>query len=1189
MYKHMTDSIKESNNKRFVSTADKNKYDEYGNRFIRKEETFNKSEFDSIADNISVKYQDFNSDIVSVKNTKFGNVGSLEILGNTIQKVENISVNPEMEIGSIDISVGTNIDNDSCVRTRDFISVSLFDNVSCTDNDNIISANIFLYDENKNFIKTISGSTNKVRMPYGCAFIKISTISQSLLNLSINISRIELENILSVGNLLEDGTYGLNLISCGKNICDTSLVSGDIDLSTGYFINDVHTHAVSDSKIIVVPNRSYSLSVYDYIEYPQWIVVFLYDENNKLIKYIDNKNTSFKFETTDNTRYIKFKIQNNVNITSKIQIELDEASLYEPYMSSISSLNIPVELERVGEAIDRLYKRDDGVWCIEKNVSTIVLDGTEDWGYAAGDYSGLPFNKFELKIDAPYDINESNSYRFTGFCNRFTVVSGYKDLFNMNEHEMRMVYSIANKGVFFTFTPSINLIPKDNVSAWKKWVSENNIVVKYKSAVPEIIELPLDTQIYLNSFEEVTNIFVKNTNVRPILKGSIPTTIGGSISSLVEKANSIESRLSMIENIESGAKFKYVSDNGSVFIENTNQGTLDDIKIEGKTMINLLDDREYYASTGGGNSGKFTTTSGINTCTINVTEHLSDWIFINAGRVPTNLKNNTLYTIYFDKCDNVKNVLFANSSYTVIASTIPTVSNNMALIKTSSDFSDLIRDNEIIVYVDLERNVGVIRLSNMMIIEGDHTDKPLSYFKGLKSVGEGDESINILSRKEDGNLISIDNIREGNVNVTLSKDNGVITMVKSVNNDVFGAQVTIDVEPNTEYYIRLNNFKSTYPSTGKNIVIYSDKLYGTEISYIYSMEDYYKFNSLNHRKLVIGIYLSNLPENNTVSCEFIMSRCLDIYNKHISVEKSLMYKNSENIYENIDTLMSVFDAKDSIEKQVDGNWYYHKRCNKIILSSDNDWYKFTTSFDNDQVVAYYLKIQDNIPKYNIFENNVISDKFITVDPTKGTSSNSECLFMYGEGNIRWVVVKISKTTAPTLEDFKSWLINNPITIVYELKDKMVYNMAPVYIDTFNGDTFISVISNNVQPSISFTNNRYIGDVIDSLKERTRMLELTMIEKLTVFNKLMLENLYVSDSTSLRVVTYSDINQSINTVDLDIYALIYRNINSGISNYNRYEMENIIDFYTVIGKLNYTLAGKLLYMIEEQYSNIEPTE
>lgn len=90
MYKHMVGVIKETPEKRFISQADKDKYDNYS--FMKKEDTYTKEEIDSLSDQLIVSNLEYNGTPQVVNNqSKKGFIENFKIEGDTIQSSSNLA------------------------------------------------------------------------------------------------------------------------------------------------------------------------------------------------------------------------------------------------------------------------------------------------------------------------------------------------------------------------------------------------------------------------------------------------------------------------------------------------------------------------------------------------------------------------------------------------------------------------------------------------------------------------------------------------------------------------------------------------------------------------------------------------------------------------------------------------------------------------------------------------------------------------------------------------------------------------------------------------------------------------------------------------------------------------------------------------------------------------------------------
>ena len=115
--------------------------------------------------------------------------------------------------------------------------------------------------------------------------------------------------------------------------------------------------------------------------------VFLHDkqaEESYLFDFKqDDKQSPICFQRsyarTNDVSVVTSNRYTNVYVVENIQLEEGTvATPYEPYQEDKLTILSPVQLEKVGDVADRIIEKD-GVWGVEKNVETIVLDGSEGW------------------------------------------------------------------------------------------------------------------------------------------------------------------------------------------------------------------------------------------------------------------------------------------------------------------------------------------------------------------------------------------------------------------------------------------------------------------------------------------------------------------------------------------------------------------------------------------------------------------------------------------------------------------------------------------------------------------------------------------------------------------------------------------------------------------------------------------
>ena len=123
MYKHLAESIKENDNKQFISRAELDKYNAYETTCRRKTDTYTKSELQSFVDEFDNVTETVKDSCLIIPDTKKTFVSNIKISGKTIQNQNDLSdiqsVGDKLEDGRYEIPivcVGENLFNGKYVR-----------------------------------------------------------------------------------------------------------------------------------------------------------------------------------------------------------------------------------------------------------------------------------------------------------------------------------------------------------------------------------------------------------------------------------------------------------------------------------------------------------------------------------------------------------------------------------------------------------------------------------------------------------------------------------------------------------------------------------------------------------------------------------------------------------------------------------------------------------------------------------------------------------------------------------------------------------------------------------------------------------------------------------------------------------------------------------------------------------------
>lgn len=834
----------------------------------------------------------------------------------------------------------------------------------------------------------------------------------------------DLSDIQSVGTLREDGLYEMSILSCGKNLFDKSQKSV---LKTFISTSKVLTSNNNVELYIVKckPNTTYTISK----KAGKYFRLASVNTNPYANMVLDNivigdTSTTLNITTGATHRYLLLNFHDSANdtisiseIASSIQIEEGAvATTYEPYQVNKSSILLPCQLEKVGDIKDRLFRREDGVWCIEKNIGEVTLNGSENWTL----YGGNSSNTYAVNT-----LFNSAKPSTIVICDRFKSSNNvWQDL----ENNVGIYMSSSSNGLILRVLKST--LDTQNVAGVKSWLSQNPTLVKYQLATPQIIELPLNQQIQLNSYNGVTNIFTEDTVIEPTIKATVPKSLGASVNSLVNKTDILSNRIEKVETLQEGNELEISTDNGYVVCENTNNGQIEELKVEGKTLVNL---------------SKLTQTQIIPRLGIK----LYDLERVVAGQYYT-----IVYTIKTSTND-ITNIRIDHTTKTDFPITVGTHVAKFRL-------NDTISGNTKIYLQGTDSSS--ITVENVILLEGDHTQNPPSYFEGLKSVGDGTDKIEVLSRKEDGNL----NSNKSYIKGTLDNNSHV-----STNRGIYG-ELYIEVSPNTTYRVTA--------ITSATIETYKTMLCNASKNFIKVEWERTFTTPSNCRYVRVGIVTTTdatSDQANSFKMQLEEGTDTTTYKECIQNKKQILIQNSDRVYEK-PILRSTGSVSDTIEKHSDGKYYYHKRCGEVVLNGAESW-TFVPTYTDETYLTAYISL-DTLRQNTI----AISNNFTYI--TGGFEQLKENFCVSSTTQRFYFKILKSKLTSQDVTGFKTWLSQNPVTVVYQLVTEEVYECVNLDLDSYEGETSVIVDSGAISPKLTFKISSHIGNTINVLKDRINYLE-----------------------------------------------------------------------------------------------------
>lgn len=375
-----------------------------------------------------------------------------------------------------------------------------------------------------------------------------------------------LADIRSVGDKLEgQELYKTDVVSCGKNIFNGELELGGIFAATGE--DDISAESWRKTSFIRFEGANLTHSL-DEVGNKY---LFEYDNKFNFIRYTPTSDKTHTFSISSETKYVK--ITYDFIPTKDIQLEEGTvATPYEPYVEDKSTILSPVQLEKVGDVADRIVCKD-GVWGVEKNVETVVLNGSENW-----------------KLDTGATKHENNLFfasetTISNVINKYMCISDnfiFNDSYNSN---------VDKEGIYVTtmgYRIRINKskLSTQDVAGFKQWLQTNPTIVKFALNTPQFIPLPHDQQVKLRTFANKTNISFL-TEIEGTIKAQVPKSLGATVNTHTEQIRSLNNELNRVKKLEESTVSTVTTESDFTTVEATSNGYFEDVKLEGKTLVNI--------------------------------------------------------------------------------------------------------------------------------------------------------------------------------------------------------------------------------------------------------------------------------------------------------------------------------------------------------------------------------------------------------------------------------------------------------------------------------------------------------------------------------------------------------------------------------------------------------------------------
>lgn len=934
-----------------------------------------------------------------------------------------------------------------------------------------------------------------------------------------------LADIRSVGDKVEgQELYEIPVLSCAKNLANpnnfepSSYITSDglgnytiVKAGTGLFVPLLNNLNLKGNTYIIKVETLNGV-------YTGGNILFYGLDGIKFTEYNTNGlNSTMTITTTTGLNAIMLYGVNG-DATFRIQISKSNITEYEPYIEDKLTILSPVQLE-MG---DRIYYDDiEKIWCVEKyrfklshKVLQIPISGNNS------DDMSTYMVRFKFKDhgfdDTPFMTKKTNTNNLLP-----TIYSGIwsNDMEGVCVTDANYLDIRINKNKLHSITPQGAL----------QYLQDNDFYTLLYLDVPKKIKLPHDQQVKLRTFASKTNISFL-TEIEGTIKAQVPKSLGATVNTHTEQINNLNKELDRVKKLEESTVSTVTTESDFTTVEATSNGYFEDVKLEGKTLVNLAETSTITLS---------------NTSSTSRVQSIPCVRKLEKGKVYTLFAKCTDYSL-----NGVNGVKFGN--WGLSGGTV----NDASICKGVGGvvYKFTIKENAtttlVQIFIDVDNTEGVATLTDFIILEGDHTQNPPNgYIEGLKSVGQS------ATTSEDG----VDEIVVSSTIKNIYECTSISVSDDSIVRNIVPIQRNFTVVNNSDkgtVNILIRDIGGSwkrdaysYPNTTTKITI-------NEGEEVYRITCFYRngwsSNDVDKTENLIRVY----EEDNV-----------------IEDKKRLLYYNEETqAWEK-----PILRQWDSIEKHANGKYYYHQRSGEVVLNGSEEWASWLLLENTIGFLLTNTSFKNTTDKYAI---TAISDK-LTSRSINDFKSDVEGIGLWDDRNRLVTRVNNSKLSTQDVQGFKQWLQTNNVTVVYQLAEEKVYECTNIDLITYVNETNYVIESGVLSPKTTLKVHSNISNVVSLLQKKVSLLESNMTKYMITQNRLMLASRYNADTVSFKVdvASFSDTFE----YDNDLYELILNNILVGKDNYNREYIENLTRFYWMDFVISDEMYSTLFEIIEEQHN------
>lgn len=488
------------------------------------------------------------------------------------------------------------------------------------------------------------------------------------------------------------------------------------------------------------------------------------------------------------------------------------------------------------------------------------------------------------------------------------------------------------------------------------------------------------------------------------------------------------------------------------------KGYISDLEVSGHTLVNLFDN-----SKGNYTWDEVTADRGI--YEISSSRNTQGYIGKNFA---IGWKANTTYTLIMKVIQSTGNMygsftpsFLGSNGIEYFDTTIPDnfTGTYIGKITTATALDEIVitavNNLGLRIGSDTVASGGTLKIDNIMLLEGDYTNNPPSYFKGTTAVGQKiDNSDSYNLKMTCSNVNHFDLERHA---YNLKKDGDYIIALRTTN-----YEVDYHLKKNTAYNISFNK------TAGEDswIAVIVNGQYSNNGNLNYSKD----FTTGNDGILKVSIRANTYENEGHRFKDFMIVEAEhkpEVYTNHASYDKNIILPRRLNGFNGLSDKLW-YDGKE---------WIIEKWIGEVILREDRIIDRYYGGTDKTQSVEINFELlEDNIilPKTNGFVADILVPSYRT-DTSNNTWNKDITAFaisiVSGVTTYR-LSVKTSVLPDETIAGAREFIKNNPVQVFYkhvtpEVIHTGITDINALTVKTYDGITYLSFNNENLDPKIKF--------------------------------------------------------------------------------------------------------------------------